>query len=275
LANGASMSNKGIEVVLNANVYSNENFRYSTTVNFARNVNEVGSLSSNIENIGVSQRYEGGIGLEGWTGQTASIVLPGQPLGTFYVAKYVGYDEVAKRTIYQKPSGELVTQDQISAPDDYQIMGYALPKFTYGWNNNFRYKSWDLNIFLRGVYGNQIFNATRADLSRLQQANVTNISKDALEEGIFETPLIASSRFLEDGSFLRLDNMTLGYRFNTSQAKYFKQARLYLTAQNLFTLTDYTGVDPELSLGGLSPGIDNRSYYPKTRSFIFGVNFTF
>lgn len=275
LANGASMNNKGVEIVLNANVYSNDNFRYSTTVNFARNVNKVGSLSSNIENIGVSQRYEGGIGLEGWTGQTASIVLPGQPIGTFYVAKYIGYDDVAKRTIYQKPSGELVTQDQISAPDDYQIMGYALPKFTYGWNNNFRYQNWDLNIFLRGVYGNQIFNATRADLSRLQQANVTNISKDAVKEGIFETPLIASSRFLEDGSFLRLDNATLGYRFNTSQAKYFKQARLYLTAQNLFTLTNYTGVDPELSLGGLSPGIDNRSYYPKTRSFILGVNFTF
>ena len=275
LANGASMNNQGVEVVLNANVYKNDDFRYSTTVNFARNVNEVGSLSSNIENIGVSQRYEGGIGLEGWTGQTASIVLPGQPLGTFYVAKYIGYDDVAKRTIYQKPSGELVTQDQISAPDDYQIMGYALPKFTYGWNNNFAYKNWDLNIFLRGVYGNQIFNATRADLSRLQQANVTNISKDALKEGIFETPLIASSRFLEDGSFLRLDNMTLGYRFDTSKAKYFKQARMYLTAQNLFTLTDYTGVDPELSLGGLSPGIDNRSYYPKTRSFILGVNLTF
>ncbi len=250
LANGASMNNQGVEVVLNANVYKNDNFRYSTTVNFARNVNEVGSLSSNIENIGVSQRYEGDIGLEGWTGQTASIVLPGQPLGTFYVAKYIGYDDVAKRTIYQKPSGELVTQDQISAPDDYQIMGYALPKFTYGWNNNFAYKNWDLNIFLRGVYGNQIFNATRADLSRLQQANVTNISNDALKEGIFETPLIASSRFLEDGSFLRLDNMTLGYRFDTSKAKYFKQARMYLTAQNLFTLTDYTGVDPELSLGG-------------------------
>ena len=275
LANGASMNNQGVEVVLNANVYKNDNFRYSTTVNFARNVNEVGSLSSNIENIGVSQRYEGSIGLEGWTGQTASIVLPGQPLGTFYVAKYIGYDDVAKRTIYQKPSGELVTQDQISAPDDYQIMGYALPKFTYGWNNNFAYKNWDLNIFLRGVYGNQIFNATRADLSRLQQANVTNISKDALEEGIFETPLIASSRFLEDGSFLRLDNMTLGYRFDTSATKYFKQARMYVTAQNLFTLTDYTGVDPELSLGGLSPGIDNRSYYPKTRSFILGVNLTF
>ncbi|NGM63803.1 SusC/RagA family TonB-linked outer membrane protein [Sphingobacterium sp. SGR-19] len=275
LANGASMNNKGVEVVLNANVYSNADFSYSTTVNFARNVNEVGSLESNIENIGVSQRYEGSIGLEGWTGQTASIVLPGQPIGTFYVAKYIGYDENAGRTIYQKPSGELVTQDQISAPDDYQIMGHALPKFTYGWNNNFRYKSWDLNFFLRGMYGNQIFNATRADLSRLQQASVTNISKDAVAEGIFETPLIASSRFIEDASFLRLDNATLGYRFNTSNTRYFKQARLYVTGQNLFVLTNYSGVDPEVNLGGLDPGIDNRNYYPRTRSFVVGVNLTF
>lgn len=275
LANGASMNNKGVEVVLSGRVYSNSNFSYNTTVNFARNVNEVGSLSSNIENIGVSQRYEGGIGLTGWTGQTAAIVLPGQPVGTFYVANYVGYDEVAGATLYQKRSGELVTQDQISAPDDYQIMGYALPKFTYGWVNDFKYKNWDLNIFLRGMYGNQIFNATRADLSRLEQANVTNLSKEAVKEGIFETPLIASSRFIEDGSFLRLDNATLGYRFNVSNSRHFKQARLYVTGQNLFVLTNYTGVDPELRLGGLDPGIDNRSYYPRTRSFTMGVNLTF
>lgn len=275
LANGANMTNKGVEIVLNAAVYSNANFSYNTTVNFARNINEVGSLSSNIENIGVSQRYEGGIGLEGWSGQTAAIVLPGQPLGTFYVAKYIGYDEATKRTQYEKPNGDIVTQDQISAPDDYQIMGHALPKFTYGWNNNLRYKSWDLNIFFRGMYGNQVFNATRADLSRLQQANVTNISKDAVADGIYETPVIASSRFIEDASFLRLDNATLGYKFNLNDKKYFKQARLYMTGQNLFTITDYTGVDPEVSLGGLAPGIDNRNYYPRTRSFILGVNLSF
>ncbi|MEI5985662.1 MULTISPECIES: SusC/RagA family TonB-linked outer membrane protein [Sphingobacterium] len=275
LANGASMTNKGVEVVLNAVVYRNENFSYNTSVNFARNINKVGSLASNIENIGVSQRFEGGIGLEGWTGQTASIVLPGHALGTFYVANYIGYDEATQKTIYQKPNGELVTQDQISAPDDYMVMGQALPKFTYGWNNNFQFKNWDFNFFLRGMYGNQIFNATRADLSRLQQANVTNISKDAVEEGIFETPLIASSRFLEDGSFLRLDNATLGYTFKTGNLRHLKNARVYLTAQNLFTITNYSGVDPEVGLGGLAPGIDNRNYYPKTRSFSMGVNFTF
>src|SRR5690606_13279707 len=111
--------------------------------------------------------------------------------------------------------------------------------------------------------------------SRLQQANVTNISKDAVAEGIFETPLIASSRFIEDASFLRLDNATVGYRFNTSNTRYFKQARLYVTGQNLFVLTNYSGVDPEVNLGGLDPGIDNRNYYPRTRSFVVGVNLTF
>lgn len=275
LANGASMTNKGVEISLNAVVYRNENFSYNTSANFARNINEVGSLESNIENIGVSQRYEGGIGLEGWTGQTASIVLPGQPIGTFFVANYIGYDQATQKTKYLTPAGEVVTQDQISAPDDYMIMGHALPKFTYGWNNSFQYKSWDFNFFLRGVYGNQIFNATRADLSRLQQANVTNISKDAVEEGIFETPLIASSRFLEDGSFLRLDNATLGYTFKTDKIKYLNNARVYVSGQNLFTITNYTGVDPEVSLSGLAPGIDNRNYYPKTRSFLLGVNLTF
>src|SRR5690606_38690567 len=150
-----------------------------------------------------------------------------------------GYDAEAQRTICQKPTGELVTQDQISAPEDYAIMGRALRTFTYGWENGFRYKNWDLHFFLRGVYGNQIFNATRADLSRLQQANVPNVSKDAVAEGIFETPLIASSRFLEDGSFLRLDNATLGYRFNLEGAQYSKNARVYVSGQNIFTITNY------------------------------------
>lgn len=274
-ANGASMNNKGVEVMLNATVVQNSDFSWNTSANFARNKNEVGSLSSNIENIGVSERYEGYIGLQGWTGQSAAIVQPGYPVGTFYVAKYIGYDEQANRTIYQRPDGELVTQDQISAPNDFQVMGYALPKFTYGWSNSFQYREFDFGFFIRGVYGNQIFNATRADLSRLQQAGVTNLSKDAVAEGIMETPAIASSRFLEDGSFLRLDNATLGYTFDVSGWRYFNNARIYLTGQNLFTITKYTGVDPEVNLGGLAPGIDDRNYYPRTRSFLLGINVTF
>ncbi|WP_028296667.1 SusC/RagA family TonB-linked outer membrane protein [Olivibacter sitiensis] len=275
LANGASMDNKGIEIALNASVVSTSDFSWNTAVNFARNINKIGSLSGNIANLNVSERYEGGVGLEGWTNQTVAIVMPGMPIGTFYVAKYVGYDADARQTIYEKPNGDLVTQNQIVAPTDFQVMGHALPKFTYGWNNSFNYKKFDLGFFFRGVYGNRIFNATRADLSRLPQAGVTNLSKDAVEEGIFETPVIASSRFLEDGSFLRLDNATLGYTFNVANMKYLKSARVYLTGQNLFIITNYTGVDPEVNMGGLSPGIDDRNYYPQTRSFLLGVNVSF
>jgi iron complex outermembrane receptor protein len=195
-------------------------------------------------------------------------------IGTFYTPKYVGYDAEAKKTIYQRPNGDLVTADQLRTPTDFQVAGNALPKLTYGLSNNFNYDRFDFGFFLRGVYGNKIFNATRADLSRLTQATATNISPYAVEDGIFEAP-VASSRWIEDGSFLRLDNATLGYNFDVSGLKNFSNARVYVTGQNLFVITNYTGVDPEVNLGGLAPGIDDRSYYPKTRSFIVGVNLSF
>lgn len=274
LANGASMSNKGIELMLTANVIDQNDFSWNSTVNFAHNKNKVGSLSSNVSNLNVTQRLEGYLTLDGWTGQSVSLVEPGKPLGTFYTARYIGYDATTKQTIYQTPEGELVTADQLRTPDDYQVVGQALPDFTYGWSNNFSYKNWDLGFFLRGVYGNKIFNATRADLSRLTQATSFNISEEAVEDGIFEAP-VASSRWLEDGSFARLDYATLGYSFNVAGVKYLKSARIYVTGQNLFVITGYSGVDPEVSLDGLAPGVDNRNYYPKTRSFLLGVNVSF
>lgn len=274
LANGASMTNKGIEVMLNAFIIESGEFEWSSSANFAANKNEIGSLSSNIGNLSVSQRLEGGPGLDGWTGQTVSIVAPGYAIGTFYAPKYVGYDATTNETVYETKNGELVTADNLSTPGDYRVIGQALPKFTYGWSNTFSYKGFDFGFFLRGVYGNKIYNATRADLSRLNQASVTNVSKDAVEDGIFEAP-VNSSRWLEDGSFLRLDNATLGYNFNLENNKYIKNARVYLTGTNLFTITKYTGVDPEVSLDGLSPGLDNRNYYPKTQSLLVGVNLSF
>jgi TonB-linked SusC/RagA family outer membrane protein len=280
LANGGSMTNKGVEFMLSAQVLENSKLRWNTSANFAHNKNRIGSLSSNIGNLSVTERREGFIGLDGWTGQSVALVQPGLAIGTFYTAKYIGYDAEAKETLYQRPNGELVTADQLQTPGDYQVVGQALPKLTYGWSNNFNYDKFDFSFFLRGVYGNKIFNATRADLSRLTQATNTNISPYAVEDGVFEAP-VASSRWLEDGSFLRLDNATLGYTFDVSKFKHFSNARVYVTGQNLFVLTNYTGVDPEVSLGGttteraLAPGIDDRNYYPKTRSFIVGINLSF
>lgn len=274
LANGASMTNKGIEFMANVVAVDNRDFSWISTFNIASNKNKIGSLASNIENLSIAERYEGTMTLEGWTAQTVSLVKPGLPIGTFYTFKYVGYDEEQQKTLYENAAGETVTIDKLKSPDDYKEVGKALPKVTFGWNNTFRYKQWDLNFFLRGMAGNKIFNASRADLSRLNQAATCNISHEAVEDGIMEAPQ-PSSRWLENGSFLKLDNLTLGYQFNMEKVKEIGQLRLYVTGQNLFTITKYTGVDPEVSLSGLAPGIDNRNYYPKTRSFLLGVNISF
>lgn len=274
LANGASMTNKGIEFMANVVAVDNRDFSWISTFNIASNKNKIGSLASNIENLSIAERYEGTMTLEGWTAQTVSLVKPGLPIGTFYTFKYVGYDEEQQKTLYENAAGETVTIDKLKSPDDYKEVGKALPKVTFGWNNTFRYKQWDLNFFLRGMAGNKIFNASRADLSRLNQAATCNISHEAVKDGIMEAPQ-PSSRWLENGSFLKLDNLTLGYQFNMEKVKEIGQLRLYVTGQNLFTITKYTGVDPEVSLSGLAPGIDNRNYYPKTRSFLLGVNISF
>lgn len=274
LANGASMTNRGVEFMANVVAVDNRDFSWISTFNIASNKNKIGSLASNIENLSITERYEGTMTLEGWTAQTVSLVKPGLPIGTFYTFKYVGYDQDQQKTLYENAEGEIVTVDKLKSPDDYKEVGKALPKVTFGWNNTFRYKRWDLNFFLRGMAGNKIFNASRADLSRLTQASTCNISHEAVKDGIMEAPQPAS-RWLENGSFLKLDNLTLGYQFNVDKIKEISQLRLYVTGQNLFTITKYTGVDPEVSLSGLAPGIDNRNYYPKTRSFLLGVNISF
>ena len=274
LANGASMTNKGVEFMANIVAIDHKDFSWTTNFNIAYNKNEIGSLSSNIENLSISERYEGTMYLEGWTAQTVSIVRPGLPIGTFYTYKYVGYDAAQQKTLYENAAGEIVTIDKLKSPDDYQVVGSALPKVTFGWNNTFKWKQWDLNFFFRGVTGNKIFNASRADLSRLSQATICNVVHEAVEDGIMEAPQ-PSSRWLENGSFLKLDNVTLGYQFGTKKMKGIDNLRVYITGQNLFTITKYTGIDPEVSLSGLAPGIDNRNYYPKTRSFLVGVNVSF
>lgn len=279
LANGASMTNRGVELAVSVVAFDSHDFNWISSFNIAVNKNKIGSLDSNVGNLSISERYVGTMSLEGWTAQTVSLIKPGSPIGTFYTFKHVGYDAEQQKTLYENKDGEIVTIDKLKAPDDYQEVGQALPKVTFGWDNSFRYKRWDLNFFLRGAAGNKIFNASRADLSRLTQASTCNISPDAVKDGIMEAPQ-PSSRWLENGSFVKLDNLTIGYQFDMSNIKHIGQLRLYATGNNLFTITKYTGVDPEVNLNfvskdDLAPGIDNRNYYPKTRSFLLGVNISF
>jgi len=271
VANGGSMSNKGIEVTLNAMITSGKDFSWSTNVNIAHNVNEILSMKTPLFNGGDSVRItqpEGG----GQTGSTLQILKAGKPLGEFFTLEYAGKN-AAGVSQYVASDGSLTTSPVIGK--DYHYAGSAQPNMLLGWTNTFRYKNFDLNVFVRGVFGNKIFDATRADLFRPANAHATNILVDAANESVNDVNAYKySSRFIEDGSYLRLDNATLGYNFK-HVSQYISSLRVYTSVNNLFVITKYKGVDPEVNQGGNAPGVDSNNFFPKTRTFLFGVNVSF
>ncbi|GAA6767055.1 hypothetical protein AAFH68_30030 [Flavobacterium sp. CGRL1] len=208
----------------------------------------------------------------GQTGSTLQIFKEGKPLGQFFTLKYAGKDANGVSQYYDK-NGNLTTTPLNGV--DYHYVGDAQPKLLLGWGNTFTYKKFDLSVFFRGVFGNKIFNATRADLFRPSTAMTTNILVDAQDESPNDLNSYKySSRFIEDGSYLRLDNMTLGYNFG-KVGKFIQSVRVYETINNLFVITKYSGIDPEVEQGGTAPGVDSNNFYPKTRTFMFGLNVIF
>lgn len=271
VANGGNMSNKGIEASLNINAIRTKNFSWTTNINGSHNKNEITKLTNPLFIGGDSIRRvqpDGG----GQTGSTLQIFKEGKPLGQFFTLKYAGKNSNGVSQ-YVAKDGSLTTTPAIGT--DYHYAGSAQPKFMLGWDNNFTYKKFDLNIFFRGVFGNKIFNATRADLFRPATAMTSNILVDAANESPNDLNAYKySTRFIEDGSYLRLDNLTLGYDFG-KVGRYIKKIRIYETINNLFVITNYTGIDPEVEQGGTAPGVDSNNFYPKTRTFLFGVNVVF
>ncbi|QOG01246.1 TonB-dependent receptor [Flavobacterium sp. MDT1-60] len=271
VANGGNMSNKGIEASLNINAIRTKNFSWTTNINGSHNKNEITKLRNPLFIGGDSIRRvqpDGG----GQTGSTLQIFKEGKPLGQFFTLKYAGKN-ASGVSQYVAKDGSLTTTPAIGT--DYHYAGSAQPKFMLGWDNNFTYKKFDLNIFFRGVFGNKIFNATRADLFRPATAMTSNILVDAADESPNDLNAYKySTRFIEDGSYLRLDNLTLGYDFG-KVGRYIKKVRIYETMNNLFVITNYSGIDPEVEQGGTAPGVDSNNFYPKTRTFLFGVNVVF
>ncbi|HEX8017334.1 MAG TPA: TonB-dependent receptor, partial [Flavobacterium sp.] len=271
VANGGNMSNKGIEVALNINAVKSKNFSWTTNLNFSHNKNVITKLTNPYFIGGDSIRRVQPEGA-GQTGSTLQIFKEGKPLGQFFTLQYAGKN-ASGVSQYVAKDGSLTTTPAIGT--DYHYMGSAQPKFLLGWDHNFTYKKFDLNIFFRGVFGNKIFNATRADLFRPSTAMSSNILVDAQNESPNDLNAYKySSRFIEDGSYIRLDNMTLGYDFG-KVGKYIKKIRIYETVNNVFVITKYSGIDPEVEQGGTAPGVDSNNFYPKTRTFLFGLNVVF
>jgi len=270
-ANGGEMSNQGIEVSLNATPVKTQDFSWTTNINLAHNKNIIEKLTNPLFIGGDSVRItqpDGG----GQTGSTLQILKEGRPIGQFFTLEYAGKNSSGVSQ-YVAKDGSLTTNPGIGT--DYHYMGSPQPKLLLGWTNDFKYKNWDLNIFIRGVFGNKIFNATRADLFRPITAHSANILVEVANESPTDLNSYKySSRFIEDGSYVRLDNATLGYNFK-NLGSYVKNLRIYASANNLFVITKYTGIDPEVEQGGIAPGVDSNNFYPKTSTFLFGVKATF
>lgn len=269
LANVGAMSNKGIEFQVNAVPVKTAHFTWTTSANIAHNKNKVLSLSNDIFSLKFIETAE--LGGRGQSGNKSQRVEAGYALGSFYLWQYAGKN-AGGLSQFLDAKGNLVTGPTAA---DRVYTGDAQPAFTYGWSNSFNWRNFDANIFLRGVSGNKILNATLANLNAPNEAGGINIPQYSKQESPKDVnAAYISSRYLEDGSYLRLDNATIGYTIPMDN-KYIRKLRVYVSGNNLFVITKYTGIDPEINMGGLTPGIDNSNFYPKTRSFLFGLNATF
>lgn len=193
-------------------------------------------------------------------------------MGQFFTAKYAGKDANGVSQFYTR-DGKLTASPQNFK--DFFYAGNAQPKFLIGWSNSLSWRKFDASIFLRSAIGGKVMNATLADLNRpndVRSYNLPVFSKDEspADGGAYKY----SDRYIEDASYLRIDNVTLGYNFGQI-VKGIRSLRVYVSGNNLAVLTGYRGIDPEVSLGGLTPGVDNKNYYPRTRAFLFGLNVSF
>jgi len=267
--NIGKISNKGIELTLNATPVKTHNFSWRTTLTASHNTNKILSLSnSEFNERSVNTAFLGG---KGQSANWSQILQVGQPIGAFDIWHYMGKNAKGI-SIYQSAKGDTTSSPTTA---DFHVEGNAQPKLLFGWSNTFTYQQFDLNFFFRAVTGNKILNATLAGLNDPIDASTQNIPKFSLHESLADqnAPYI-SDRFLENGSYIRLDNATLGYTIPTT-TKAINRLRVYASVNNAFIITKYRGIDPEINIGGLTPGIDNNDYYPKTRSFLLGVNVIF
>lgn len=282
LLNVGAMENSGFEFAVSSKNLV-EDLKWNTDFNISFNKSKITSLPGG--SIQLGQLNNDGRGL-------VSIAKEGEPLGTFYGYISEGVDPATGNIKYKDldASGNL-------SDGDKTIIGNANPKFSWGLANDFKYKNWSLNIFFQGVQGNDIFNATRIETEGMYNANnqlTTVLNRWTTPGQITDMPradfaggqnIKVSSRYVEDGSYVRLKSITIGYSLSDSilSKLSISKARFYLTAENLFTWTKYSGLDPEVSIYGrsgdnslknIAPGIDYGTY-PQTRDIIFGLNLSF
>lgn len=266
LANVGDLVNQGIELTLNANILRQKDWTLDANVSLAYNKQEITKLSNDTyQAVGLQA---GSLhGLRGMSGQYSQIIKEGYPAGTFYGPKCSGIDENGKYIIERDADGNPVKED----------LGSAMPKFNLGVGVNLTYKDFDLSVAGYGMFGQKVLNATRMAMFDATRLPAQNVPDDFLNSGIKDDPIF-SSYFIEKGDFFRLQSVTLGYTIPGVKKIGLQKVRFYLTGENLFCLSGYSGIDPEVSIPDNvlnGPGIDWFNSYPRPRTYSLGVNIAF
>ncbi|MBO9732513.1 MAG: TonB-dependent receptor [Chitinophaga sp.] len=290
-ANIGQLMNKGLEIAINTDNIRGK-FTWSTNFNLYFNRNKITSLPETIAGDPSSSDFTESLPGSFSTSLPTSIFRVGEPVGSFFGYRSKGVDPATGNMMYDdiNKDGKITAADRV-------ILGNALPDYTGGLTNTFGYKGIDFSFFLYWSYGNKVYNQTRSMLERMSSYNngdvrtlnrwtpqntITDVPK-----AVFNDPTVPGSltngevshRFVEDGSFIRMKNITLGYAFPSSLMKKARMssARVYVSAQNLFLVTNYSGLDPESqnqSVKNSQLGID-WAVQPQPRTFLVGLNVNF
>ena len=260
---GLKIKNNGIELGLTGVMISKKDLNWEATVNVAGIKNNVTGLPTPIRTALAAG--------QGLSGTYVQLIANNQPIGSFYGMVFQGFDAsgVSK---YKMDSNGVAVQE---------FLGSALPDMTFSFSTTLKYKKFDVSMFWYGTQGNKVYNNTAnalfvkgtLDKSSNVRADIATSVESPGNSNAF------SSRFIEDGSFLRLSNLTFGYTINTKSIKWISKLRVYATGNNLLVLTNYKGFDPEINSDASSNGVPSLgvdySSFPKSRTFTFGVNLQF
>jgi len=272
--NAGEIMNRGIELYLQAFVVNNSNFTYKTSVNISRNKSKWISLFDAGDD-GEGYQNNGYLSGRGAVGDAFYIVRnqEGHEVSEFYVPEIVGIQD--GEFIYKSNSGGYTNQ---LANAQRVFAGSPNPEVEIGWTNNFTlFKNWTVDFAFRSMLGHEKYNATRMFMDSpfdLPDLNAVESALDWAEQGRVTTAVVASE-YIEDASFVKLDYLSVGYNVNTSKINWLSNLRLSIVANNLFTITGYSGADPEIYYQNLAYGWDQYNVYPNTRSITFGLNATF
>ncbi|MEB2775663.1 SusC/RagA family TonB-linked outer membrane protein [Algoriphagus sp. D3-2-R+10] len=283
--NIGEMSNSGLEVMLNYKAINKSDFRWTTGVNFSTLRTNLRSLSTDDLSFG-EVNYRSNFGSPGQNLTQLIRIQENGPLGQIWGPIQVGVSETGA-PIMKVIDGTAVDDNgdpvYCNCDLDRAQLGTAYPTFNFGFNNNFNYKNWDLNFFFRGSIGHSLINSYRGFYENTETTTVQNwniVNTKYFDPAI--TKAEYNSTHVEKADFVVLDNATLGYNFNVGSGKTIGKIRTFISVQNPFMFTGYTGVDPEVRYGDsesgndpLAPGIERRATYFTTTITTFGLNLSF